>query len=109
MYVDEYYASYGNDQTQSAADLGADYAALNTAVDGFAAALLANGAANAAGIQAARTAVQEFDFDSTTSTCTTSPAGCRPTWPTPPSTVRCWGVIRSVPDPCSTTGLMPWR
>lgn len=63
VYVDEYYASYGNDETQSAADLGADYAALRTAVDGFAAALLANGAANAAGIQAARSAVQEFDFD----------------------------------------------
>ena len=63
MYVDEYYASYGNNWTQSAVDLGADYTALRTAVDGFAAALLANGAANAAGIQAARTAVQEFDFD----------------------------------------------
>ena len=63
MYVDQYYASYGNNQTQSAADLGADYAALNTAVDNFAAALLANGAANAAGIQAARSAVQDFDFD----------------------------------------------
>ena len=63
VYVDQYYASYGNDGTQSAADLGADYAALNTAVDNFAAALLANGAANAAGIQAARSAVQEFDFD----------------------------------------------
>ena len=63
VYVDQYYASYGNDQTQSAADLGADYASLNTAVNNFAAALLANGAANAAGIQAARSAVQDFDFD----------------------------------------------
>ena len=63
VYVDQYYASYGNNQTQSAADLGADYAALRTAVDDFAAALLANGAANAAGIQAARSAVQDFDFD----------------------------------------------
>ncbi len=29
VYVDQYYASYGNDQTQSAVDLGADYATLN--------------------------------------------------------------------------------
>ena len=61
--VDQYYASYGSSETQSAADLGADYATLNTAVNDFAAALLANGAANAAGIQAARSAVQDFDFD----------------------------------------------
>jgi hypothetical protein len=65
VYVDQYYASYGSSETQSAADLGVDYAALNTAVNNFAAALLANGAANAAGIQAARNAVQDFaDVDS---------------------------------------------
>ena len=63
VYVDEYYASYGSNQTQSAVDLGADYATLNTAVNGFAVALLTNGTSYAAGIQAARNAVQDFDFD----------------------------------------------
>ncbi len=61
--VNNYYASYGNDETQSAVDLGAAYGTLSTAVDNFAAALIANGAANAAGIQAARNAAQEFYYE----------------------------------------------
>ena len=38
--VQRYYESYGNDQTQSAKDLGAAYTALNQAVDDFARALI---------------------------------------------------------------------
>ncbi|MGC8873788.1 MAG: clostripain-related cysteine peptidase [Chloroflexia bacterium] len=38
--VQRYYESYGNDETQSAKDLGNTYTALNLAVDGFARALI---------------------------------------------------------------------
>jgi subtilisin family serine protease/Leucine-rich repeat (LRR) protein/C1A family cysteine protease len=61
LIVDEYYASYGNDDTQSAVDLGAPYSALTAAVDGFAAALRSGVGVHYLDIAAARPAAQSFD------------------------------------------------
>ncbi|MFH1331652.1 MAG: clostripain-related cysteine peptidase, partial [Actinomycetota bacterium] len=63
IIVDLYYASYGNDETQSAVDLGGVYDTLNTAVDEFAAALIANGAGHIDDIEVARLASQDFFYD----------------------------------------------
>jgi hypothetical protein len=58
--VTDYYASYGNDQTQSATDLGAFYATLLTEVDDFAVALLNGLATYSTQIVTARANTQEF-------------------------------------------------
>jgi hypothetical protein len=58
--VDFYYASYGNDQTQSAVNLGAEYTTLNTAVNNLAVALTNNGRNYISEIQAARNASTQF-------------------------------------------------
>ncbi len=60
--VDFYYSSYGNDNTQSAVNLGSPYATLNTAVNNLAVALMNNGHNYIAQIQAARNASTEFSY-----------------------------------------------
>lgn len=62
--VDDYYASYGNGQTQSAVHLSASgyYDSLNAAVDNFANVLIANYGSYATQIQAARNNSQEFFY-----------------------------------------------
>src|SRR4030042_1349938 len=58
--VDDYYASYGNNQTHSAVNLGTPYTTLNTAVNNFANALLIYGADYIDEIQAARNNSTQF-------------------------------------------------
>jgi hypothetical protein len=60
VIVDEYYASYGNSETQSAVDLGTPYDALNTTVDDFALALMGGVCAHYDEIENARGSTQEF-------------------------------------------------
>jgi len=59
--VDDYYASYGNAEIQSAVNLGAPYTTLNTAVNNFAAALLNYGADYIDEIQTARNNSTQFN------------------------------------------------
>ena len=58
--VDFYYSSYGNNETQSAVNLGSPYATLNTAVDNLAVALMNNGHNYISGIQTARNTATQF-------------------------------------------------
>ena len=60
--VDDYYASYGNSQTQSAADLGSAYAALNPALANITTTLIAGVDTHYAGIATARGSTQEFYY-----------------------------------------------
>jgi C1A family cysteine protease len=60
--VDAYYASYDNNYTQSATDLGTAYSSLLTEVDAFAAALIAGMGAHSREIGMARLNAQEFYY-----------------------------------------------
>jgi hypothetical protein len=60
VIVDEYYASYGNDETLSAVDLQVVYFALNAAVDGLAVALISGVDNHYADIVTARNRTQHF-------------------------------------------------
>ncbi|GEM_PF-1615567 len=60
--VDFYYSSYGNNNTQSAVNLGSPYTTLNTAVNNFAVALMNNGHNYIAQIQNARNVSTEFSY-----------------------------------------------
>jgi hypothetical protein len=60
--VDEYYASYGNYETQSAVNLGAPYGSLITAVDDFALALMAGLPGHKSEIVTALENTQSFDY-----------------------------------------------
>lgn len=60
LIVDSYYASYGNDNTQSAVYLGSEYDSLNSAVDDFSVALINSGNTYISEIADARFASQEF-------------------------------------------------
>ncbi len=62
VIVDAYYTSYGDSQTQSAVDLGTPYAALSTAVDDLAAALIAGTGDHYATIATARSDTQRFAY-----------------------------------------------
>jgi hypothetical protein len=62
VIVDEYYASYGNDETQSAVDLGTPYDTLNTAVNDFAVALTNGVSIYYDEIETARSNTQEFYY-----------------------------------------------
>jgi predicted secreted protein len=64
VIVGAYYASYGNDGTQSAVDLGNPYTALNTAVNNLAVTLIAKVDTYRAEIRDARTATQKFAYPS---------------------------------------------
>ena len=59
--VDLYYASYGNNETQSAVNLGSSYTTLNNAVNNFAADLIYYGNNYIAEIQTARNSSTQFD------------------------------------------------
>jgi hypothetical protein len=60
--VDFYYSSYGNNNTQSAVNLGSTYTTLNTAINTFALALINNGANYISWIQTARNASTQFAY-----------------------------------------------
>ena len=60
VIVDEYYASYGNDETQSAVDLRTPYADLNAAVNDFAVALINGAPAHCPEMAGARADSQTF-------------------------------------------------
>ncbi|MCK4449769.1 MAG: hypothetical protein KAX26_04170, partial [Anaerolineae bacterium] len=62
VIVDEYYASYGNDETQSAVDLHSPYSDLNSAVDDFAVALINGVGSHYTDIATARSNTQEFYY-----------------------------------------------
>ena len=62
VIVDEYYASYGNGETQSAVDLQAPYASLNGDVNSFAQALIGGGSSYCAEFATARSHTQEFYY-----------------------------------------------
>ena len=59
--VDDYYSSYGGDQTQSAVNLGTPYTSLNTATNSFAQALIAWAPYYRGEVTSARNASQTFD------------------------------------------------
>ncbi|RJP48080.1 MAG: DNRLRE domain-containing protein [Anaerolineaceae bacterium] len=60
--VDFYYSSYGNDNTQSAVNLGSPYTTLNTAINNLATALINNGHNYITEIQMARNNSQQFAY-----------------------------------------------
>ncbi len=60
--VDDYYSSYGNDQTQSAVNLGSLYTTLNTAVDSFAQAMINNGNNWIAELYSSRNNTTQFSY-----------------------------------------------
>ncbi len=60
--VDFYYSSYGNNNTQSAVNLGSTYTTLNNAVNNFAADLIYYGNNYIAEIQTARNAATQFSY-----------------------------------------------
>jgi len=62
VIVDEYYASYGNNQTQSAVDLHTPYTSLNTAVNDFAVALINGASSHCDDIRTARDNTQAFYY-----------------------------------------------
>jgi len=61
VVVDDYYASYGNHEVQSAVDLDTPYSDLNTAVNDFAVALINGVIDHHSEMVAARSVSQEFD------------------------------------------------
>jgi len=62
VIVDEYYASYGNSETQSAVDLQTPYTSLNAAVNDFAVALINGLSSHYADIVTARNNTQAFYY-----------------------------------------------
>ena len=73
--MDDYYTSYGNNQTQSAVNLGSLYTTLNTATNNFANALIAWAPYYRTEITNARNAAQTVYRSHATSTCGIFPIG----------------------------------
>lgn len=60
--VDDYYTSYGSNQTQSAVDLGTPYTTLNNAIETFANAMINNGNNWISSLYTARNASTQFSW-----------------------------------------------